>query len=131
MPEPPIKAVLVVEANPDISRLLAAAFSKWGVASHFESTGPDAVEWCCNHGSTIGMAFLGVSLPGMDGPTTLSALRALRPDLRCWFLGGFHDQYTLQDLLALGAEGVLSKPFDLQKLRSLLTPNAEEPPKHD
>ena len=125
MPEPPMKAVLVVEANPDISRLLAAAFGKWGVTGHFESTGVDAVEWCREHGSTIGTALVAVSLPLMDGPATLSALRTICPDLRCWFLGGFHDQYTLQDLLARGAEGVLQKPFDLTKLHDLLIPKID------
>jgi two-component system cell cycle sensor histidine kinase/response regulator CckA len=128
MPEPPSQAVLVVEGDPAVQRMLAAAFHRWGVTAHFAGTGPEALDLYRQHAATIGLALLEVNLPEMDGPTTLNGLRTIRPDLRCWFLGGAGGGYTQRELLDCGAEGLLHKPFDLQMLRSLLGPIVGETP---
>jgi two-component system cell cycle sensor histidine kinase/response regulator CckA len=128
MPEPPSQAVLVVEGDPAVRRMLAAAFHRWGVAAHFASTGPEALDLCRRHAAAIGLAMLEVTLPELDGPTTLEGLRTICPDLRCWFLGGVGGGYTHRELLDCGAEGLLHKPFDLQTLRSLLRPIVGETP---
>ena len=122
MPEPPSQAVLVVEADAAVRRMLAAAFRRWGVAAHFAGSGAEAIEICRRHGACIGLALVEVALPEMDGPTTLDALRALHPDLRCWFVGGTGGGYTQRELLDCGAEGLLHKPFDLRMLRTLVGP---------
>jgi CheY-like chemotaxis protein len=124
MSELPFQAVLVVDADAAVRRMLAAAFRKWGVPAHFAATGPEAVDLCRCHGSAIGLVLVEVVLPEMDGPATLDALRAVRPDLRCWFMGGTGGCYTKRELLDCGAEGLLLKPFDLGTLRSLLGPIA-------
>jgi DNA-binding response OmpR family regulator len=122
MPEPPPRVVLVVEADVAVRRMLAAAFRRWGMTAHLVANGADAVEYCRTDGAKIGLVLMEVGLPGMDGPTTLQALRALHPNLRCWFVGGTGGGYTQRQLLDFGAEGLLHKPFDLQALRTLVGP---------
>jgi CheY-like chemotaxis protein len=66
---------------------------------------------------------LDVEMPEMDGPATLAALRA-RPasaDTRVLFLTGHDDPAELSRLAALGADGVLSKPFDVDALSGQVT----------
>ena len=81
MPEPPPRVVLVVEADVAVRRMLAAAFRRWGMTGHLVANGADAVEYCRTDGAKIGLVLMEVGLPGMDGPTTLQALRALHPNL--------------------------------------------------
>jgi two-component system, OmpR family, response regulator len=59
-------------------------------------------------------------MPGMDGPATLAALKAIEPSLRCWFMTGEPGGYTAEGLLAPGAERVLLKPFKVPELAAEL-----------
>ncbi|HEX4590781.1 MAG TPA: response regulator [Gemmataceae bacterium] len=126
---PGLPRVLVVEPDADIRRMLSAAFRRWGVTAHFASDGPSAVDLCRQH-AAIGLVLLEVSLPEeMDGPATLNAILAIRPGLRCWFVGGHGGRYNRQQLMACGAEGLLPKPFDLKSLRKLLGRPSIPPPR--
>ena len=62
------------------------------------------------------MVLLDVNMPGMDGPMTLAALRAVDPGLKCCFMSGGSIPYTLDDLVGMGVEGVLLKPFTTDAL---------------
>jgi CheY-like chemotaxis protein len=57
---------------------------------------------------------LDVMMPGMDGPTTLSALRATPATaaIPVVFLTAKAMPSEIERLRGLGAEGVLTKPFD-------------------
>ena len=57
---------------------------------------------------------LDVMMPGMDGPSTLQQLRArgLPVETAIVFLTAKAQAADLQRLLALGAAGVIAKPFD-------------------
>jgi two-component system OmpR family response regulator len=57
---------------------------------------------------------LDVMMPGMDGPSTLQQLRAggLPVEVKIIFLTAKAQAAELQRLLALGAAGVIAKPFD-------------------
>jgi DNA-binding NarL/FixJ family response regulator len=59
-------------------------------------------------------------MPGLDGPQTLKRLRQLAPRLRCCFLSGDTGHYTAHELLALGPEAVLEKPFRLDNIGPFL-----------
>jgi CheY-like chemotaxis protein len=132
MPEPlsPDRpAVLVVDADPGVRRMLAAAFRQWGVTARFAEDGIEAVEACRQHGPAFGLALVEVHLPRMDGPSAIAAMRAFCPKLSCWFIGGIGGGYSQSDLRDCGAEGLLPKPFDLQALRTLLGPLAGPVPR--
>ena len=74
------------------------------------------------------LILLDVMMPGMDGPTTLAALRA-DPDTSeipaAFITAKTHPRHVM-DLKALGARAVLAKPFDPMSLaanvRTLLQP---------
>jgi CheY-like chemotaxis protein len=127
MPEPPPpsgSAVLVVDGDAGVRRMLAAAFRHWGVPAHFAGDGAEAVEACRQHGAAIGMALVEVTLPRTDGPSAVAALRLLRPNLPCWLIGSSGSSSPRPDLLKCGVTGLLPKPFDLSSLRRLLDPLA-------
>ena len=60
------------------------------------------------------LIILDVMMPGMDGPTTLSALRR-KPELQripIVFMTARAQQEDIDSYIALGAAGVITKPFD-------------------
>jgi len=113
--------VLVVDDEDDIRRIASLSLSRVGgmdvtdVASGSAALAsamanpPDAV-------------LLDVMMPVLDGPGTLAALRADPKTSRIpiVFLTAKAMQPEIERLKALGAQGVLTKPFDPMKLPDLL-----------
>jgi DNA-binding response OmpR family regulator len=57
-------------------------------------------------------ALLDVSMPGMDGPALLEALREIAPELPAIFMTAHSRAHELVALYAAGAQGVIVKPFE-------------------
>jgi len=112
--------ILVVDDEPAIRRLVAAILQQQGYAVLLAPTGAEAVRLYQDHSGVIGTVLLDIRMPGLDGPATLEALRALDPQVRCCFLSGDLGDYSEADLLQRGARGVLRKPFRVEELVSLL-----------
>ncbi len=68
------------------------------------------------------IVLLDVMMPGMDGPATLQALRAngLSEEAIVLFITARAQSTETGRLLALGASGVIAKPFDPMTLASSL-----------
>ncbi len=113
-------AVLVVDDESAVRRTLAAMVAGLGYAALSAAGGAQAVEACRAGRVEIVAAVLDVRMPGLDGPATLDALRALDPALPCVFVTGDTGPYTADELLARGAAAVLSKPVDLATLGAAL-----------
>lgn len=66
------------------------------------------------------LILLDVMMPGMDGPTTLARLRerAETADIMILFITARTQAHEVERFLALGAAGVIAKPFDPMTLAS-------------
>jgi CheY-like chemotaxis protein len=69
------------------------------------------------------LILLDVMMPGLDGPTALTMLREnpCTQSIPVVFMTARTQSYECQHFLALGAAGVIAKPFDPMTLASLLT----------
>ncbi len=123
-------AVLVVDDDRASRGLLEVWLRRLGYAPLVAASGVEAVNTFRAYPGPVALVLLDVHMPGGDGPATLAALRQLDPAVRCVFMTGV-SVTGLQDLLALGAVGVLNKPFwwkDLaDTLRRLIPPDGGEP----
>lgn len=83
----------------------------WSVIS--VSSGEAALEAAQDDGP-FDAVLLDVMMPGLDGPATLARLRegVLLPSVPVVFLTAKVGAADREQLLALGAAGVLAKPFD-------------------
>ena len=113
------RRVLVVDDSPLM--LMAAQLGLgdvpgWDVATSL--SGRDAVELAAGYQPDA--ILLDVVMPGQDGVETLQALRAQESthDTPVVFLTGLDDGVRLR---ALGAAGVIAKPFEPGKLASQLS----------
>lgn len=70
------------------------------------------------------LILLDVRMPGMDGPTTLSRLRAdpATADIPVVFFTASVQKAQRQELLSQGAAGMIEKPFDPMTLPALVEP---------
>jgi two-component system OmpR family response regulator len=105
--------ILHVDDEPDIREIVDISL---GLNPDFE------VRTCAGGADAIAMAaewspfliLLDVMMPGMDGPTTLAHLRKdpRTADIPVLFMTARAQARELQQFIALGAQGVISKPFD-------------------
>lgn len=112
-----ISRVLLVDDEPDIrqiAELSLRAVARWEVVA--AGSGRQAVEVA--EASRPDVILLDVMMPSMDGPTTLGELRR-SPALRgvpVIFMTAKAQKHEIERYLALGASGVIIKPFDPMSL---------------
>jgi CheY-like chemotaxis protein len=70
--------------------------------------GLEAVDLYRRHRDEIAAVVLDVHMPGLDGPATLRALRALDPGVGCVFMTGRSGDCDEEALVALGAAAAAS-----------------------
>jgi len=114
------KAVLVVDDEPLIRGLLAAALRRRGIPVLQAGDGVQALEVYQTHAARIGLVLMDVRMPRLSGPEALVALRALDPGLVCCLMSGHAGDYGGVELGSLGAEAVFTKPFNLNEVLPLI-----------
>jgi len=105
--------ILVVEDDPDIQ--IIARMSLETVGGHeveICSGGAEALEAIATFPAEL--VLLDVMMPGMDGPTTLSSLRASDEgrDVPVIFMTAKVQSHDRERYMGLGALDVIAKPFD-------------------
>ncbi|MCH8497855.1 MAG: response regulator [Marinobacter sp.] len=105
--------VLYVEDEPDIREVAKLALEAvGGLTVHVCEGGQQALEQA--EAFAPEMILLDVMMPGMDGPSTLKALREL-PALAgvpVAFMTAKVQPHEIEHFKSLGAVGVIPKPFD-------------------
>lgn len=118
--------VLYVEDEPDIRAVAELALEDEGFDLTSCASGQEALERA--PGTPWDAILLDVMMPGMDGPTTLRGLRALPglADTPVLFMTAKVQASELAQYLAMGACGVISKPFDALTLGDEIRGRLEE-----
>jgi CheY-like chemotaxis protein len=107
------RRILYIDDEADIREVAAMALE---LNPEFEvrtgGSGAEALTMARNWRPDLIM--LDVMMPGMDGPTTLASLRedSLTRDIPVIFITARTQAREVQGFRALGAIGVLAKPFD-------------------
>ena len=108
-----LQRVLYVEDDTDIRTIASMALEVvGGLTLHACASGAEALAAA---GAFAPQLFLlDVMMPGMDGPTTLARLRELPAmrDVPVIFMTAKVQASEVEQYKALGALGVISKPFD-------------------
>ena len=105
--------ILMVEDDPDIQTVARLALETLG---GFTVTTCDRGEQALARAAEFApdLILLDVMMPGMDGPSTLAALRRV-PELETVpvvFLTAKVQAWEVDMFMAMGAEAVIAKPFD-------------------
>jgi CheY-like chemotaxis protein len=119
-----LTTVLYVEDDADIRAVTEFALDDEGFELIICPGGQEALDRASHQ--SIDLFLLDVMMPGMDGPTTLEKLREF-PELKTTpviFMTAKVQSAELEQYKALGALGVINKPFDPmtlpEQIRNLL-----------
>jgi CheY-like chemotaxis protein len=112
-----ISKILIVDDDEDIrivSEVVARRIGQWDVV--LAASGEEALERAGEEQPDV--ILLDVMMPGMDGPTTLQHLRSgsRTADIPVIFLTARAQSHEVERYLALGADGVIVKPFEAMTL---------------
>jgi CheY-like chemotaxis protein len=122
--------ILVVDDDVNVRTVLVSALWEAGFVVWSASDGNEAIRLYDEQRSHIEIVLLDVRMPGMDGPQTLNALQCQNPRIRCCFMSADTGEYTEEQLLELGAVGIIHKPFRLvevsQRLKEFLKPGVNQ-----
>jgi len=123
--------VLVVEDEPAIGALVAAALEAMGYQVVTKEEGRSAVNACdeaCRQGCRFDLVISDLSLPGeWDGNQTVARMRAIDPDLKAIISSGYDHAPILLHHREHGFAGAIAKPFEMSQLvrlvRDVLAPD--------
>lgn len=113
----PLQRILYVEDEKDIQAVARIALEMvGGYELRVCSSGQEALEQAADFAPDL--VLLDVMMPGMDGPTTMRRLRELPTLARTpmIFMTAKVQPREVEQYLAMGASGVIAKPFDPMKL---------------
>lgn len=110
--------ILVVDDDPSVREVLAAAFRFKGFEALAASEGRSALALA--KVNAIEAALVDINMPGLDGFEVTKTLRAHAAasgcDLPVWMMTGRPGREAEKQALDAGAIALLAKPFDLRKL---------------
>jgi DNA-binding response OmpR family regulator len=113
-------SVLVADDDAKLRSLLGGALIRHGFEVQLVPDGREALAMFRRCSGEFDLVILNDRMPGMDGPETLTALRALDPAIPCWLITGDGSDYTPAELAGLGAACVFEKPLRLADLTAAL-----------
>jgi two-component system nitrogen regulation response regulator NtrX len=105
---------LIVEDQPEVTRLLAALLHQAGYDTAAATDGDDALAQAAERRPDV--ALLDLTLPGVDGISVLRALRDLHPGLPSIILTGHGSPDRAGAAMRNGAFDFLTKPFHKAEL---------------
>jgi CheY-like chemotaxis protein len=119
------KTILVVDDEADLREIIAEDIEMLGATVHSADSGRAAFEIAkrvCPH-----VIVSDVRMAGGDGIELLKSVRgsSLNPQPAFFLITGFSD-VTPDEAEKLGAQGMLSKPFNLKQLREMVIASANE-----
>ncbi len=116
--------LLVVDDEPSILVLLERFAKHEGFDMVSVGDGTQTLAWL--RPGLADVALVDLRMPGVNGLDVLSAIRATDPDCQVILMTGFPSVDTAVQAVRAGALDYLSKPFDLDRLRTLLASVREE-----
>lgn len=114
-PDAPAKRrILLIEDEPELSRLTAAALTRAGYAVDCAGTGNDGL--ACAAVTDYDLVLLDLVIPDLDGRVVLKRLLAERPEQPVLVLSCLSDVTAKVECLELGAQDYVTKPFAVDEL---------------
>jgi CheY-like chemotaxis protein len=112
--------VLVADDNEVAQRLCRRVLEKAGHKVLTASDGIEAVQMALASTGAPDVILMDVAMPGMDGLEAMRQIKAVKPTLGIVIASAHSMHSDRERFLAAGADDVLSKPFKLTDLTSVV-----------
>ena len=108
--------ILFVDDEEYLRNLGKEILERFGYRVMLAENGKQALEIYKERGEEISLVVLDLIMPEMDGGQCLAELLNLAPDLKVLIATGYSPNGPLEDLIAKGAKGFISKPYELNEM---------------
>jgi two-component system cell cycle sensor histidine kinase/response regulator CckA len=108
--------ILVVDDERNIIDVTAATLERFGYRSITASDGAEGLALFAKKKDEISIVLTDISMPLMDGPAMIRALRTISPAISIIAMSGLMNPQQTAQLENLKIEAFLTKPFSVEKL---------------
>src|SRR4051794_7671866 len=98
--QPESHGVLVVDDDEDVRTFLCSVVSALGFRIFPAASGSEAVEVLRGHADEVSIALVDLTMPCLGGGATVTALKEVKPELRCCLISG--DEIPAETMKAAG-----------------------------
>lgn len=112
--------VLVVDDEEAVRQTAAEMIRYFGFAVETVPSGARALELLREPDQHFDLVLLDLTMPGLDGYATFTAIRELLPAQRIVVFSGYSAQDAKQRFAGRNLNGFLQKPFSVESLRDIL-----------
>jgi CheY-like chemotaxis protein len=112
--------VLVVDDEAAIRTITRRALERYGYRVLVAANGAEAIALFAANAGTIAVVLTDMSMPIMDGPKTIAALKSLDPSVRIIGSTGLHADGKVAEARALGVTDWVPKPYTAEVLLRML-----------
>jgi two-component system, cell cycle sensor histidine kinase and response regulator CckA len=112
--------ILVVDDEPAIRDIAGRVLSAHGYRPLTACEGNEALALFEQNRDKVKAVVSDLMMPRMDGPTTIRALRQMKPDIKTVMITGLGEDARVAEAKAAGSDLVLSKPFTAEQLLTAL-----------
>lgn len=108
--------IMIVDDEDDVRNIARLQLEQLGYKVISAHDGYEAITIYDTRKDEIDLVLLDVIMPEIDGLETYKILKKSNPDIRTVVMSGFSKQGKASELLKLGAQGFIQKPFRLAEL---------------
>lgn len=121
------QTILVVDDEEPLCQLLRDVLARRGYRVLVATDGQEALHLYREHRGRIDLVVLDMTMPGLSGTETFTALRALDPAARILLTSGYTEEREAREAVARGAKGFLQKPFLISELVARVQEALQDP----
>ena len=103
--------ILVIDDEPAVLSVTAKTLKQNGYQTFVAANGEEALTILKEQPNKIALAITDMMMPGMDGPTTVAAMKVLIPSLRVICCSGLQAEEQQNRAAELGVRHFLAKPY--------------------
>lgn len=104
------EAILIVDDEATVLKVMQRSLEKSGYRVLTAEDGEQGLVVFSQHAADIRLVITDMSMPGIDGPGMISALRKFDKEVKIICTSGLNTPSNMESLHSLGVEAVLSKP---------------------
>ncbi|MBK9437376.1 MAG: sigma-54-dependent Fis family transcriptional regulator [Chloracidobacterium sp.] len=116
--------ILIVDDEQSFRQILSIVFEKQGHAIRTAMNGRQALELLVDAPSDVIIS--DVRMPDMDGIELLRAVRESQPEIGVVLMTAFASVDTAREAFKLGADDFITKPFDVEELKLIISKTLEK-----
>jgi PAS domain S-box-containing protein len=115
------EVILIVDDEPNILQITSATLEKFGYRTVEATDGAEGLAVFAEKKNEIAAVITDISMPLMDGPSMIRALRRIDPEVKIIAMSGLMNPNQTTDLRSLNVVSFLDKPFTAEELLNLLS----------